>query len=153
MLAPLRRALDVGCGSGEATAVLSSWGGAAGCTLEACDPYTHDAFAKRHGTKAHTWSFEDLAGGILDELPPYDLMVGSFALHLIEASYLHTTLAALARSSRALIIVTPHKRPHVDPSTGWREGASERVHERVRVRLYLSDVARQALSDDEVELE
>ena len=66
----------------------------------------------------------------------------SFALHLVEASYLYTTLAALARSSRALIIVTPHKRPVVDASTGWRAPAPEIVHERVRVRLYLSDTAR-----------
>ena len=66
---------------------------------------------------------------------------------------------ALARSCRFLIIVTPHKRPVVDAATGWRrafsaaaDGAAcggagcggewEVTHERVRVRLYVSDGAR-----------
>ena len=150
--APLRRVLDLGCGSGEATAALAGWSGAPPpCTLDACDPYTYEAFEKRMGRAAHRWSFEDVAGGVLDEQLPYDLIVSSFALHLIEASYLHTTLAALARSSRALIIVTPHKRPAVDPSTGWRPGAAEIVYERVRVRLYISDGARR-IEDEVVEV-
>ena len=139
---PLRRALDLGCGSGEATAVLASWEGAADCVIDACDPYTFEAFERRIGRPAEQWSFEDIAAGILDDRPPYDLVVASFALHLVGASYLYTTLAALARSSRLLVIVTPHKRPAVDPSTGWRVGATELVHERVRVRLYVADGAR-----------
>lgn len=77
------------------------------------------------------------------------MVVGSFALHLVEASYLHTTLSALARSSRCLIICTPHKRPVVEAKTGWRVGAPERVHERVRIRLYVSESARPVEEDDE----
>ena len=105
------------------------------------------------GRPARKWSFADVAAGVLDEESAYDLVVASFALHLVQPSYLHTTLAALARSARFLVIVTPHKRPVVDKSTGWREAYSsaadgssrgewEMVHERVRVRLYVSDGAR-----------
>ena len=142
LVVPLRRVLDLGCGSGEATAALTSWVGAAECAVEACDPYTHAAYQRRMGRPAHQWSFEDVAAGVLDELPPFDLVISSFALHLVEPSYAYTTLAAIARSSRLLVIATPHKRPVVDPSTGWREAAPEVLHERVRVRLYVSNSAR-----------
>jgi SAM-dependent methyltransferase len=138
---PLLRGLDLGCGSGEASHALAQWSGAAGCEIVAADPYTYEAYEKRMGQPAERWSFEDVAGGILDELPPFDICLGSFTLHLIEPSYLYTTLAALARSVRLLVVVTPHKRPIIDASTGWR-AFGEIVHERVRVRLYVADGAR-----------
>ena len=138
---PLRRGLDYACGSGEATAAFEAWAGAAACALEAADPYTYAAYEKRMGRPAHRWSFEDVAGGALDEQPPYDICLSSFALHLIEPQWLHLALSALARSARLLIVLTPHKRPVIDHSTGWR-AAGEIVHERVRVRLYKSDGAR-----------
>ena len=145
----LTRCIDVGCGSGEATSILSQWPQSSNATLDACDPYTYLAFEKRMGRPAYRWSFEDIAGGVMDERPPYDLAVASFALHLIEPSYLYTTLSALARSSRCLIVVTPHKRPVIDPSTGWKMAANEMVHERVRLRLYVAAGARRV--EDEVE--
>ena len=94
----------------------------------------------RLGVAAHTWSFEEIAAGVLDERPTYDLAVSSFALHLIPPSYMHTTLSALARAARALLVATPHKRPVIDAATGWA-AAGELVHERVRVRLYVSESA------------
>jgi hypothetical protein len=139
---PLQRGLDLSCGSGEASAAFGTWDGSAGCELEASDPYTYAAYEKRFpGKAAFRWSFADIAGGVLDERPPYDIVMSSFALHLIEPSFLFTTLAALARSARLLVVLTPHKRPVIDASTGWR-GSGELVHERVRVRLYVSDNAR-----------
>ena len=96
------------------------------------------------GRAAYRWSFEDVAGGVLDERPPYDLIVASFALHLVEASYLYTTLSALARSSRALIILTPHKRP----VRGRRTDAPREKRVRSdRIRPPLSDRIRPPLSD------
>lgn len=147
---PLRRGLDFACGSGEATAAFVAWDGSNGCAMEASDPYTYQAYEKRMGKPAHRWSFEAVSGGVLDEIEPYDIIVSSFALHLIEPSYLYTTLAALARSSRLLLVLTPHKRPVIDPATGWRE-EGEMVTERVRVRLYVSETARRPSRSRNVE--
>ena len=147
---PLRRGLDLGCGSGEATAAFERWEGAAGCDVTAADPYTYAAFERRMGRPAERWTFADVAAGVLDERQPFDICLSSFALHLIEPSYLFTTLAALARSARLLVVLTPHKRPVIEPSTGWRS-AGEVVHERVRVRLYVADGARRPEESSEQE--
>eukprot|EP00966_Prymnesium_polylepis_P308608 7131587-Prymnesium_polylepis.1 len=64
---------DLACGSGEASVAFATWSGAAGCTLDAADPFTYEAYERRMGRPAFRWSFEDIAGGVLDELPPYDL--------------------------------------------------------------------------------
>jgi hypothetical protein len=67
----------------------------------------------------------------------YDVVVCSFALHLLDGSRLFETLNALARHARRLVLLSPHKRPAVGEGSGWRlEG--ERVAERVHVRVYES---------------
>ncbi len=40
--------------------------------------------------------------------------------------------------AKKLIILTPHKRPHLLPEWGWIL-KDEFVHERIRARLYTSD--------------
>ena len=126
---------------------MSAWDGAVGCVMDACDPYTFAAYERRLGKPAFQWSFADVAAGVMDEQLPYDVCVASFSLHLIEPTYLFTTLSALARSVRFLIVLTPHKRPVIDPTTGWR-AAGELVHERVRVRLYVAGAARRLEAED-----
>lgn len=106
---PLRRAHDLACGSGEASAAFSKMPSFAGCALDASDPYTYAAFEKRMGRPAYRWSFEDIAGGVLEDLQPYDLVIGSFSLHLLTKEWQHTALSALARSAHMLVVLTPHK--------------------------------------------
>lgn len=62
----------------------------------------------------------------------------SFAMHLLDGSRLHATLAALAAAARWLVLLSPHKRPPVKPGSGWRLEA-ERTVERVHARVYESD--------------
>eukprot|EP00927_Polykrikos_kofoidii_P051156 TRINITY_DN44957_c0_g1_i1.p1 TRINITY_DN44957_c0_g1~~TRINITY_DN44957_c0_g1_i1.p1 ORF type:complete len:553 (-),score=117.20 TRINITY_DN44957_c0_g1_i1:679-2337(-) len=147
---PLRRVHDLACGSGEASAAFSKLSISAGCALDASDPYTFAAFEKRMGRPAYRWSFEDIAGGMLEDMQPYDLVIGSFSLHLLTKTWHHTTLSALARSCRMLIVLTPHKLPVIEPSTGWRM-VDEVVQERIRARLYISDGARRLGQEDGVE--
>jgi len=143
---PLRRVHDLAAGSGEASVTFARWQGCVGCSLDASDPYTYRAFEKRLGRPAYQWSFEDIAGGVMDDLQPYDLVLATFSLHLVDKSYQHTALAALARSCRLLLVATPHKRPEITASTGWRQ-VQELVQDRVRVRLYVSDGARRLEQD------
>lgn len=147
---PLRRVHDLACGSGEASAAFSKMSSFAGCALDASDPYTYAAFEKRMGRPAYRWSFEDIAGGVLEDLQPYDLVIGSFSLHLLTKEWQHTALSALARSAHMLVVLTPHKQPVIEPSTGWRQ-LDEVVYERIRVRLFVSDGARRLEKGEAVE--
>jgi SAM-dependent methyltransferase len=148
------RVLDLACGSGEASIAVQRWTAARpdrqAPSLAACDPYTHAAFAQRMGTGCERWSFEDVAAGVLDEHPPFDLVLAAFALHLIDKSYFQPTMSALARAAGLLVVATPHKRPHIASADGWEELPPETVHERVRVRAYAS-LQRAQPEPDEVQ--
>lgn len=102
------------------------------------------------GRPAYQWSFQDIAGGALEELQPYDLIISTYSLHLLEKSYQHMALAALARSCRTLIVLSPHKKPEIEPSTGWRQ-VDELYQDRVRARLYISAGARRLEAGEEVD--
>ena len=72
--------LDLACGSGEVYLALSKL--CPGIAMDACDPFTYEAFEERTGQKAFQWSFRDIGTGILmDEERRYDAIVCSFALH------------------------------------------------------------------------
>ena len=163
------RVLDLACGGGEASLALEEWWSRCststkGCQpsggpkrdesmrleIEACDPYTAALYCRKTGRQAETWSFEELAAGVLvaDGRPPFDLVLASFCLHLLSPEQLCQTLGALAKSSRLLLVATPHKRGLVtiEEHLGWRPLAEpltaiDRTNEgatrhRVRVQLY-----------------
>jgi SAM-dependent methyltransferase len=127
----LTRVLDLACGSGEATLALRELGAA---EIDGADPFTHDAYRARTGQPAEPHSFEQIAAGALAGRR-YSLIVCSFAMHLIEESWLPALLAALGAIAEHLLILTPHKRPVFKTAWGW-ELETEFVHQRVRVRLY-----------------
>lgn len=129
----LSRVLDLAAGSGEATIALRELGAA---HVDATDPYTYQAYARRTGSAAERLTFEDIAAGALADRS-YTLIVCSFAMHLCEPSRLPGLAYALSLTSPALLILTPHKRPEMRPAWGW-ELAQEKVVERVRSRLYRS---------------
>ncbi|CAK9071523.1 unnamed protein product [Durusdinium trenchii] len=116
---------------------LDQWQEHLSSPLRAADPYTFEAFERRVGRRCHHWSFQDVADGVLEEEPIYDLVLCSFALHLLERSWLTCTVSSLARRARLLVVATPHKRPLIERKTGW-EQVAEVLHARVRVRLYRS---------------
>lgn len=134
---PAPRVLDLACGSGEVTRALERLLGWPPEALVACDPYTGEAFEARVGRPAQPWSFEDVAAGALAELPRFDAVVCSFALHLADPSRLPNICWALASVADWLLILTPHKRPELREQWGWRLD-EERVEDRVRLRAYRS---------------
>ncbi|GAA5973399.1 hypothetical protein JCM21900_004911 [Sporobolomyces salmonicolor] len=142
-------------------------------SITAADPFTSPAYRARTGRPCLELSFAQVAAG---ELPPpggasappaedvvelYDLVVVSFALHLVESpSELWALLAALGKRARWLCVTAPHKKPDIkstwgwrrwDPSSAWRpaEGRGnvggvegdgfEIVLDRVRLRLWRSE--------------
>jgi SAM-dependent methyltransferase len=126
----LSSVLDLACGSGEATLVLQELG----AKVSGIDPYTFEAFLERTGLHAETFSFDDLANGVL-EGRRYSLIVCSFALHLVEPSKLPMLMFQLAQITDTLLVLTPHKRPQIKPEWGWNLQA-EILEDRVRARLY-----------------
>jgi hypothetical protein len=105
--------------------------------LTAADPFTADAYRARTGLpRVAAWSFEDVQEGAL-EGSSYDVVVISFALHLLDPSRLYATLHALARAAKWLLLLSPIKRPRVPPASGW-DLRREVVVERVHARLYAS---------------
>ncbi len=133
----LEHVLDLACGSGEATLVLQELG----AKVSGIDPYTFEAYFERTGLHAETFSFDDIANGML-EGRRYSLIVCSFALHLVENSKLPMLMFQLAQITDTLLVLTPHKRPQIKPEWGWTL-EQEILEDRVRARLYrtLGDTA------------
>ena len=102
--------------------------------VEGLDPYTGAAYQARTGQPAEALSFEAIAGGALDGRR-YSLVVCSYALHLLAPSRLPRLVYQLSLISSVLLVLTPHKRPHLRPEWGW-ELTGEIVVERVRARCY-----------------
>jgi hypothetical protein len=125
----LDHVLDLACGSGEVTLALPE-----ARILDGIDPYTGDAYRARTDKHAEPWTFDEIAGGALHDRR-YSLIVCSFALHLVDPSRLPMLAYQLGRIADALVILTPHKRPRMDPAWGWIEVDAMLV-DRVHTRLY-----------------
>lgn len=84
------------------------------------------------------WSFVDIVGGCLGERR-WDWIVASFTLHLAPPSLLPALGWELARHAPRLLVVTPHKRPALEPHHGWALDAEHLDRaSRVRGRVYRS---------------
>ncbi|GAA6027414.1 hypothetical protein JCM8097_007844 [Rhodosporidiobolus ruineniae] len=106
-------------------------------SITAADPFTAPAYKQRTGLPCLEMSFADVAAG---QLPPppsssgegeegeegeeegvYDLVVISFALHLVESSSeLWALLNELAKRAKWLVVTAPHKKPDIKSTWGWR---------------------------------
>ena len=131
------RILDLACGSGEITLILRQLNFQ---SINGIDPYTSAAYEKRTGNSIHgKWTFEQIANGCLEnEGEIYDVIICSFAAHLIEPSYLPLVMIQLRYVAKKLIILTPHKRPQLLPEWGWIL-KNEFVRERIHARFYSAD--------------
>ncbi len=125
------RVLDLACGSGEVTLALHSLGYH---NISGIDPYTYAAYSERTGKEAETYSFEDIADGVLNGRN-YSLIICSFALHLVSISWLPLVIYQLSLITSSLVVITPNKTPHLKTEWGWML-LDEIAINRVRARLY-----------------
>jgi SAM-dependent methyltransferase len=144
---PAVRVLDLACGSGEASQALERWssmnqGTGQGLCIDAADPFTQAAYHAQTGRQAKNYSFMDIANGVLLSAANYDLVMCSFALHLCPSSLLYGTASQLALVSQYLLILAPHKKPHLTASMGWELVYASVADMRVHVRLYSSTLFR-----------
>jgi hypothetical protein len=124
--------LDLACGSGEVTLALLQCEGVR--SIHGVDPFTGPAYLERTGATAELLTFADIAAGAL-EGRRWTTVVCSFALHLCETSRLPVLCQRLSDITDSLVIITPHKRPVIDPAWGWSL-RDEMMQSRVRARLY-----------------
>lgn len=128
----LSNVLDLAAGSGEVSSTLVS----VGACVSAIDPFTFDAYEKQTGQPCERFTFEDIARSSLSGRS-YSLIVCSFALHLCPESMLPSCCIALAQISPTLLILSPHKRPEILESFGWKLLDSLTI-DRVQLRRYSS---------------
>jgi SAM-dependent methyltransferase len=129
-----KKVLDLASGSGEVTLALKALGYT---NVDSVEPYTFNAYFERTGKRADKYRFEEIEQGILSDRR-YNIIICSFALHLAEPSRLPTLSYQLSRIAPSLLIITPHKKPHIKPEWGWTL-LNELMLERVRARLYKSN--------------
>ena len=135
----LSNVLDLACGSGEVTLSLVEMAHEMeNLSIAGIDPYTADAYHARTGKIAERTSFEQIAGGA-PAGRRYSLIICSFAMHLIDQSWLPALLIQLGMISGSMWILTPHKRPEFRPEWGWTM-EDEIVYDRVRARKYIKQV-------------
>ena len=125
--------LDLAAGSGEATLALRELG-VSPENIDGADPFTAEAYRARTGRSAERFTFDNVAAGSLAGRQ-YSLIVCSFALHLCEPSRLPAVAWQLSLVGSSLLVLTPHKRPHLRAEWGWQL-VGEQVVERVRSRYY-----------------
>mmetsp|Transcript_18744 Transcript_18744/g.47135 ORF Transcript_18744/g.47135 Transcript_18744/m.47135 type:complete len:86 (+) Transcript_18744:597-854(+) len=80
----------------------------------------------------------EVPGSAVHPIQQYDVIVSSFAMHLMNRSQLFSTSYALAGLGSFLVIISPHKQPTMDAQI-WRF-LDEVVHERVHFKLYRSQL-------------
>lgn len=118
--------LDLACGSGEITSHINAK------SITGIDPYCGQSYFKRTGKRVLPYSFDDIISGVIID-HRYDLIVCSFAMHLLEESKLPSLCYALAQNSSKMLIISPHKKPVI--SYGWKI-CGEVYVDRVRARWY-----------------
>ncbi|KAF8318993.1 hypothetical protein DL93DRAFT_262021 [Clavulina sp. PMI_390] len=144
-------------------------------TVVACDPYTSEAYLARTGLPCEALSFKDVSLGnfpkpapdpqlkteveeMAEEVPAeseatplYDMIVCSFALHLLEnPSEIWSLFIALSPRAKWLIVLEPHKKPEIKSGWGWElwdaetwvdaesSASKEILRERVHCRIFRS---------------
>lgn len=136
-----KKVLDLAAGSGEVTLVLKKLGYT---NVDGIEPYTFNAYFERTGKGAEEYSFEDIEKGGISKRR-YTTIVCSFALHLAQPSRLPMLSYQLSRIAPSLLVITPHKKPHIKPEWGWIL-FDEIMIERVKARLYQSSIISTANS-------
>lgn len=106
--------LDLACGLGEVTNILSEKGIK---NIEGCDPYLYNEYQNRTGKKCLKMTFEDIArNGLVNK---YSSIFCSYAMHLCDKSSLPNLLWNLSMSCDNLVIISPNNKPTVKKENGW----------------------------------
>lgn len=107
----LSNVLDLAAGGGEVTKCLIEKGYN---NVEGIDPYTCELYTNTTEKPCYKDTFESIANNGFKK--KYSTIFCSFALHLIEPSYLNNLLFQIAYSSEDFVILSPTKKPNIKNS-------------------------------------
>lgn len=122
--------LDFACGDGLVSKYLSKAKNIQ--SVVGCDKFMFERYERETHNQCFQYSFEDIANGKF-ELPKVDVIVFSYAIDLVESSYLNTLLYGLSTVADNLIIIRPNG--HVVDHFAWKLENSVKV-EKSRGMLY-----------------
>jgi hypothetical protein len=122
--------LDFACGDGLVSKHLKNK--YPDILVSGCDKFLHERYLHETGNLTFSYSFEDVANG-LAQLPSVDVIVFSYAIDLVEKSYLNTMLYYLSTISKNLIVIRPNS--HIVEHFSWK--AKQQVKcEKAKAVLY-----------------
>lgn len=98
--------LDLAAGTGEVTLALPQ------SQVTGVEPFLTTAYIKNTKCPCLPLLFEDIAEGKLKGC--WEAVVCSYALHLVEDSWLPRILYSLAAISSNLYVISPHKKPFIN---------------------------------------
>ena len=137
--------LDLACGSGEVTVALKNLGYN---NIVGVDPYTHEKYTEVTGLPCGKETFLDILNGALDD-SRFDVIVVSYALHLVKEGMMHDFCRKMAELSPKLIIISPHKFPVMKESYGWKE-VENTVLDRVHMRVFDSFIFEERIIEPDI---
>lgn len=100
--------LDLACGTGIVSLTLKENGVT---DIFGIDPFLFDQYTQKTGLPCTNETFEEIANKGLSG--SFDVVIISYALHLLPESFLPQFLYQLSLKTKQLVILTPHKRPKI----------------------------------------
>lgn len=110
-----KNVLDFACGDGLASKYLRKNKNVD--SIIGCDKFMFSRYERETKNQCFRFSFEDIANGNF-ELPKVDVIVFSYAIDLVKASYLNNLLYNLSNVSDNLIVVRPNN--HTVEHFSWK---------------------------------
>lgn len=126
--------LDFACGDGLISKHLAKTQSVD--SVVGCDKFLFSRYIKETHNECFQYSFEDIANGNF-EMPKVDVIVFSYAIDLVESSYLNTMLYGLSTVAENLIVIRPNN--HVVEHFAWTLSNSVKV-EKSRGMLYTKTI-------------
>ena len=98
------------------------------------DPYTFEKYQEVTNIPCGKSTFIEILDGAIDDLK-FDVIVISYALHLVKEGMMHNFCNKLAELAKKLIVISPHKFPVMKETFGWKE-MEHFVLDRVHFRAF-----------------
>lgn len=123
------RYLDLACGDGAVTRALID-NAIPADNIMGCDPYTYAAYENRTNRQAMRLYFDQLY-----DLPGFDVIICSFALHLLEESRMPWVCYHISHKCKTFVVISPHKKPVIKKEYGLTL-VGQFTEKRVYTRIY-----------------
>lgn len=106
--------LDLAAGDGLITKILFNYFSDYYLSIDGIDAYLSDLYTSNTGIKCMNLSFEDIALGKLNISKKYDIIICSYAYHLLNKSWIYNFLLEMTFLTKIFIIISPTKNIYIN---------------------------------------